>query len=462
MVTTIIKGGFTLLIFGVVAYGIRYCWVSFPIAAGYGAKVLCSSVFVAGRKEADVKARELSFMPLNLVKYQVNYQDSSVTASILGMAVRKAIYRKGLGATLISEWPEEKVKEQQFRLAAAPCETADSLPWPMGNRMVDTLPHFIDKKRLEAALDNSFREKDTADPVYTRAVVVVHDGQLIAERYAPGFTKDTRLTGWSMTKSITGALIGLLVKQNKLDIEAPAPVPEWQSENDPRRAITVKQLLQQSSGLQFEENYSKSTDATIMLFQRADMGAYAADHALKDSPGTFFNYSSGNSNILSRIIRHAVGEEGYHAFPYEQLLYKLGMYSAMMEPDASGTFVGSSYCFATARDWARFGLLYLNDGMCNQERLLPEGWVKQSTTPAPAATEGQYGFQFWLNAGRPDDPTSRPFPSVPADMFYASGFEGQDVFIIPSKKLVVVRLGLTRSGDYGADQFLKEIISSIH
>ena len=191
------------------------------------------------------------------------------------------------------------------------------------------------------------------------------------------------------------------------------------------------------------------------------MGAYAASLPLKHPPGTEFHYSSGNTNILSRIIRHVVGDDDYYAFPYEHLLYKLGMYNTVLEPDASGTFVGSSYCYATARDWARFGLLYLTNGSYNGQQLLPIGWVEQSLTPSSAARRGEYGFKWWLNAGEKNRPSNRLFPTLPPDLYYADGFEGQNIFVIPSKKLVVVRLGLTRKRQYGEVEFLEEILNAI-
>jgi CubicO group peptidase (beta-lactamase class C family) len=433
---------------------IRYCWISFPIATGFGAKILCSAVFVAGRNEEDIKAQELRYVPLNFISYKVNYNDSSVTTSLLGFAKRKAIYRHGLGATLISELQEVEVRNQQYVLAPTPNVNTDSIPWPLGDKTEDSIPNNLNLIQLQETIDNAFVSADKENPIGTRAIVVVYDGKLVAEKYAPGFTKNTPLNGWSMTKSITGALIGILVKQNKLNIDDRAPVQEWQGKDDPRNAITVKHLLQQSSGLDFKEDYSKSSDATKMLFQRANMAAYVASRPLKETPGQTFYYSSGNSNLLSRIIRHTIGEREYYSFPSDELFYKLGMYSAVLEPDASGTFVGSSYAYATARDWARFGLLFLNDGVYNNERILPEGWVQQTATPSPAAMNGEYGYHFWLNRGN-------KFPAVPPAMFYAGGFEGQNVFIIPSKKLVVVRLGLTRNKSYDPNVFLTQIIKAV-
>lgn len=448
-----------LLTAGIV-YGIYYCWVSFPIITGYGAKTLCSAIFVAGRDEQQVRSEDLGFFPISLGHYVVDRKESSVTGSLLGLAKKKAIFRTGLGATLVSEWSEQQIRDERFRLAAVVADPKDTVSWPMGDRLADTLPSGLDTATLRKAIDDIFIEKDPKHLLRTRAVVVVYKGQLVAERYADGFSKNTRLLGWSMTKSITGALIGMLVKDGRLREDDPAPVPEWSNPADPRHAITLKNILQQSSGLKFEENYAHSSNATIMLYERADMGAYTASQPLKDTPGSVWYYSSGNTNILSRIVRQTVGESEYHVFPYERLFSKLGMYSAMLEPDPSGTFVGSSYMYASARDWARFGLFYLNDGVSEGERLLPEGWVAKSTRPAEAAPQGQYGYQIWLNAGARNDAANRIYPDAPTDMFYADGHEGQYVYIIPSKQLVLVRLGLTE-GEFDGDAFLKEVLQAI-
>ena len=452
---------FLFLLSFVLIYGFYYCWISFPVATSYGAKVLCSSIFLSGRNENDVKGQELNFTPLNVADCEVNYKDSSVTCSLFGFAKRKAIFRSGLGVTVVNQWTEGEIRSQPFRLAASPSVQSDTVPWPLGDKLADSFPSNIDSLQLVNALENIFIERDTLHPNRTRAAIIVYNNQIIAERYAPGFTKQTKLTGWSMTKSITSALIGLLVKENKVNIDRPAPVPEWEDQNDPRHAITVRHILQQTTGLEFEEKYTKSSHATKMLSQEGDMGKYAASLPLKYTPGSVFHYSSGNTNILCRIIRQTIGDAGYHTFPYEQLFYKLGMYNTVLEPDASGTFVGSSYCFATARDWARFGLLYLNNGAFNGQQILPDDWVQQSITPSTAAQEGEYGFQWWLNAGEKDNPSNRLYHSLPGDLYFADGYEGQNIFIIPSKKLVIVRLGLTKKSSYDEEKFLDAVIRSI-
>ncbi len=347
-----------------------------------------------------------------------------------------------------------------FHLAATPALHTDTIPWPYGDKVSDSFPPGINKIQLIAAVDNAFTEFLRGKKMRTRAVVVVYDGQLVAEKYAPGFSRTTKMYGWSMAKSITGALMGILVKQGKLYVTQPAPLPEWADQKDPRHAITIEQLLQQTSGLCFEEKYSKASDVTNMLYKEGDMAGFAATHPLDHQPGTVFSYSSGNSNILSRIIKQTVGEEDYATFPANALFYKIGMYSDLLEPDASGTFVCSSYILATARDYARFGLLYYNDGVWNGERLLPEGWVKQTAMAPAANTFRNYGYQFWLN-GQLNGSAQRLFPDVPADMFYCDGYGFQAIYIIPSKKLVVVRLGLTLDRSFTQNDFLKSIIECI-
>jgi CubicO group peptidase (beta-lactamase class C family) len=456
-----IKRIVSVLVLVGLSYGIYYCSISFPIISGYGAKNMCSAVFVANRNEQQIRAQELGFFPMKLGTFKVNYTDSSVTGSVFGFASCKAVYRKGLGATLVNEIPEQDLRNQRIELGHKPQTDPDTIAWPFGNKLNADFPAEVDKTKLQEAVQHIFTEKDTAKPIRTRAVIVLYDGNIVAEQYAPGFTKDTKLLGWSMTKSVTSALIGMLIKSGKLNIDKPAPVPEWRDEKDPRHSITLKDLLQQSSGLNFVEDYGKSSDATKMLFEKADMGAYTASHPLKDKPGSKFYYSSGNTNILSRIIKQTLGEKMYHAFPYDSLFYPLGMYSAILEPDGSGTFVGSSYMYATARDWARFGLLYYNKGVCNNKRILTEDWIRQTVTPAAAAEQGDYGYQFWLNAGAKNNPKNKEYPSAPNDLYYMDGYEGQRVFIIPSKKLVIVRLGLTQYHNFVQDTFLAEVLSAV-
>ena len=267
-----------------------------------------------------------------------------------------------------------------------------------------------------------------------------------------------------MSKSVTNALVGVLVKKGNLDIHQPAPVPEWQNSDDPRRRITLDQLLRMSSGLEFNEAYAPFSDAVSMFYDSYDFAAYAVQKPLEAEPDTKFNYSSGTANIIARIVRRAAEEEyrNYYTFIHRELFDKIGMHSVVFEPDPSGTFVGSSYVFATARDWARFGLLYLQDGVWEGERLFPEGWVSYTTTPTRKAPLGEYGALFWLNAGSASNPASRRWPSIPIDAYWANGFQDQRVIIIPSRKLVLVRLGNSSSNDAWHDEkFISEVLAAL-
>jgi CubicO group peptidase (beta-lactamase class C family) len=280
----------------------------------------------------------------------------------------------------------------------------------------------------------------------TRAVIVVHRGRVVAERYAPGFDRHTKLTGWSMTKSITNALIGILVRQGRLNVAEPAPVDVWQE--DERSKITIENLLRMNSGLKWWEFYGGPSDATRMLYRERGMGEYAMKSRLGHRPGEAFYYSSGTANILSSIIRRTVGDSDYYRFPYEQLFYRIGMYSAVLEPDAGGTFVGSSYCYATARDWARFGMLYLQDGVWNGQRVLPEGWVDFTRRG------DEYGALWWLNR-------NRRHPHIPVDCYGAEGYEGQYIWVIPSKDLVVVRMALENGRKLDPDVFVPAVVGAM-
>jgi CubicO group peptidase (beta-lactamase class C family) len=241
-------------------------------------------------------------------------------------------------------------------------------------------------------------------------------------------------------------------------------VPEWQNEDDARKKITLDQLLRMSSGLKFEEEYLPLYDVTYMLYGSYDFAAYAAARPLEADPGSKWNYSSGTANIVARIVRQTIEKQYdyYYRFIYEELFDKIGMYSAIVEPDSSGTFVGSSYAFGTPRDWARFGLLYLQDGVWQKEQILPPGWVKYSTTPTPKVPKGEYGAHIWLNAGSANNPQDRRWPSAPRDAFAATGFQEQKVIIIPSKKLVLVRFGATTDRKaWNTDEFIKRVLACL-
>jgi CubicO group peptidase (beta-lactamase class C family) len=462
-------GAAVILVAAVITFG----WLfskAVPLGTGFVAKYLCSSTFISNRDPEIVFQEDVS--PVNpltkIVDYTIDRRQKSVTSDSFGLFGLTAIYREGCGCTLVigttaEEMGRQKLVEPGFK-EKRPKHRTD-LAWPNGSQgPVDASSMGIDKQRLERALDSAFSEPGPEKPRKTRAIIIVYDGRLVAERYAPGFNKDMPLLGWSTSKSVTNALVGILVRQKKLELMQPAPVPEWQKEDDARRKITLDQLLRMSSGLKFGEVYAPFYDVTEMLFGSYDFAAYAAAKPLKTEPGGLWNYSSGTANIASRIVRQTVEKdyEYYYKFIYEELFDKIGMYSALLEPDSSGTFVGSSYASATPRDWARFGLLYLNDGIWQGERILPQGWVEYSTTPTPGAPMGEYGAHIWLNAGSAADPNNRRWPGAPRDAFAALGFQEQKVIVIPSKKLLLIRFGATKEKkSWDTDEFIKNVLQCL-
>lgn len=414
-------------------------WI-LPTATGFAAKSMCSAVFVAGREPDSVWEDELAYM--KYVSLDVDPQAKRVSGTVLGVAGVDAVYRPGLGCALAIGVSPDELVAQGFEAPARPVTDA---PWPVGEALDGRAdPEGLDREALDAAVDAAFEEPDPQSLRRTRAVVVIWNGRLLAEQYAEGFDATTRQLGWSMSKSVTNALLGVMAEQGALDVHDPAGLDAWSGANDDRAAITFDHLLRMSSGLEFEERYGPLADATHMLFEVHDASGVAIDKPLATAPDEVFSYSSGTSNILCKRIRELVADdELYHQFPTTQFFQRVGMYSAVFETDPSGTFFGSSFVQATPRDWARFGLLYLQDGMWNGRRVLPEGWAAYSATATPTAERGEYAAHFWANAGKPDDPADRRFPSLPTDAYQASGFQGQAVLIVPSADAVIVRMGMT-------------------
>ena len=282
---------------------------------------------------------------------------------------------------------------------------------------------------------------------------MIYKDKIIAEKYADGFDKNSRILGWSMTKSLTGTFFGILQKQGKININDKAPIAEWQ--NDERKSITINNLLQMNSGLEWEEDYGKISDVTKMLFIEKDMTKSQINKPLVGKPNETWNYSSGTTNLLSGILRKQFKtHQEYLDFWYSSLFDKIGMHSALTEVDMAGNFVGSSYGWATTRDWAKFGLLYLHKGNWNGEQIFDESWAKYVATPTNTSHEN-YGAQFWLNAGG-------KFPNTPKNMYYASGFQGQMVAIFPSHDLVIVRMGLKENPEFDFDGLLSGVVSSLN
>jgi CubicO group peptidase (beta-lactamase class C family) len=440
-----------------------YTWQVIAIGAAYKAKVLCSGVFVSKRSPQSIMLEDLERIT-DMIHAEVDFRSKTVTTSFPGVPAQRAFFREQLGCTVlgaISDAARDNGNATSPDALPPPARTGKS---PFLKSFDNILPREVSPEKLAAAIQSAFAEENVNNDKKTRAIVIVYNSRVIGEHYAPGFSEDSALPGWSMAKSLTNALVGILVYQKKLSVDRPAPVAAWSVSGDPRRAITLDDLLRMVSGLKFNELPGPFvSDVNLMLLQSRDASAYAIDKPLRHDPGTSWQYSSGTTNIISRIIRDSFhgNTAAYWAFPRRALFDKIGMTGVILEPDESGTFVGSSFVYATARDWARFGQLYLQDGVWEGKRILPPGWVAYSTRPTPAAQTRPYGAHFWLNRDMTDG-KAKPFVNLPPDTFYASGYEGQNLVIIPSRKLVIVRLGMTRNGKaWDLESFVLDVLAAI-
>ena len=413
------------------------------VATGFVANILCSGTFVSGLDPDRVFSETTAAMPgAGLISWALDYKldrtRKDVVVTLLGLGRSHAVYREGLGCYLDhgdgvtdAALPATEGKPQPALLPdiAGPSLVAPATP------------------QLGAALDRAFAEPDQPPFRRTKAVIVVRDGRIVAERYAEGYGIDTPILGFSATKSVISALIGILVREGKLTLDQPAPVAAWQAAGDPRHAITLDHLLRHTAGLALGSSLSASLGAALepvnrMKFMESDMAAYAESIELETPPGSAWNYHDGNTIILSHLIRNAAGGRVSDVlrFARQELFGPLGMRKVTLEFDAAGTPEGSSQMLATARDWARFGMLYLNDGVVGGKRILPEGWVNYSASPTPNAWVG-YGAGFWTNRGDSYGAIYRSEHGWPRDAFFAKGTIGQYVIVVPSERLVIVRLG---------------------
>ncbi|MEZ5093427.1 serine hydrolase domain-containing protein [Nocardioides sp.] len=403
-------------------------WYERPLlltGTGYAAHNACAVEHIAGRDDPEDDLPPNPLVPVLRTKQT----DDGATKGMLvgGLAAQKAYPTEGYGCTLADAAPD-----------LPPPTPVDAT----GNPFTAATPPTADPA-LDAAIATAFGDDLAADDkadLGTRAVLVVHDGDLVAERYADGFDADTPQLGWSMTKSVTSLLVGRLVQEGVVTLDDDHLRPEW---TDRRADITVEELLRMTSGLAWDETYALGTPITRMLYLEPDMGGYVASQPAAHDPGTYQQYSSGSTTLLCDILAEKTGEGA--DLPRQQLFAPLGLSSFVVEPDASGTPVCSSYGWATPRDWAALGQFALQNGEWNGQQLLPDDWMATTTTAIDVTTEEDgYGAGWWVNR-RPDG--TLVHPELPEDTYFAEGHDGQWIVVVPSYDLVVVRMGFSPTVD---------------
>ncbi|WP_245313238.1 serine hydrolase domain-containing protein [Bradyrhizobium macuxiense] len=425
--------------------------------ADFVAHNVCIRTFVSGL-DADANFAAITDIPSvrpwrYVMSYRVDQTAKVVETSIMGLVHGQATFRQGFGCTLrLGSKPPYLLRSDldALRIPTSP----PLLPEIAPPAVVET-----PDAALATALDHAFEEPAGEVSRRTKAVVVVHNGRVIAERYAPGVGVDTQLLGFSLSKSVVNALIGILQQKKLIDPAMAAPISRWQGASDPRRAITIEHLMRMTSGLALDETFLGFDEASRMYLDE-DMTRYAAKARLIAPPGTRWHYSSGSYQLLAGIIRDTVGgPEQTLAFAWRELFNPLGMRHVTLEFDAFGTLQGASNMLASARDWARLGMLYLSNGQVGGMRLFSEDWVNFSAT---ATLNTDYGAGLWTNRSTAKGAEKRIRQGIPRDAFFATGFLDQRIAIIPSRNVVIVRLGdSTGPSGGGVERLISEVLSTI-
>ncbi|MDX8445099.1 serine hydrolase domain-containing protein [Mesorhizobium captivum] len=418
-----------------------FAWLYFAppelirVGSGYSAKIVCSNVFIAGRDPNEVLAVDVQAPGhplLRLMKVSVDKERGLVSAGLLGVLGKSvAVARDGLGCASVPNGDTGRARQTSVHVEPLAVTAQDAL-WPEGERVDASQNPQVSKIIDDAAMAGTGM----------RALVVVKNGHIVAERYGDGFTAKTPLLGWSMTKTVNAAIVGTLVKGGKMALDSKDLFAPWKA--DGRAAISLADMMAMSSGLEFNEDYGDVADVTRMLYLEPDMAGFGEAKPLTGEVGKAFSYSSGTAVMLSRLWQDAVGDKAKAlAWPRTALFEPLGMHSAVLETDEQGTFVGSSYLYATAHDWARFGQFLLQGGVWNGAQILPAGFVDWMREPAPASKVYGKG-QVWIEGpGDEENPGAGAAAGLPKDTYWMEGHDGQTMAVVPSEQLVVVRLGLT-------------------
>ena len=429
------------------------------VATGAVADAVCAKTFVSGFDPQAVFAESMDRPGIRrlrwVMRYRLDRSQKTVDTSVMGLLGSRAAFHDGFGCVLLHGSKQPYLLKSDLDALKVP-KTPPLLPEIAGPAVVEPAD-----PALQAALDHAFQEPASPPFRRTKAVVVIHDGKVIAERYADGVGVDTPLLGFSMTKSVVNALLGILTLQGRTTPSLPAPIPEWHGATDPRREIEVEHMMRMTTGLALDETNS-GFDPSNQMCLYDDMAGFAVTAPMIAAPGTRWHYSSATTQLLARIIRDILGgPEQTLAFAWRELFNPLGMRSVTIEFDASGTLQGSANMLASARDWARFGLLYLNDGEIGGRRILPDDWVGFS---ASATLDTDYGAGFWTNRSEHPYARGRVRLGIPRDAFFASGYLGQRVVILPTQHLVIARLGdsVDPTGDIrGLGRLVREVIAAM-
>jgi len=420
--------------------------------AARAAKVLCSAVFVSGRdpdealRNSVLSGTSVLTVPEDVFsEINIDHENKEVHIKLNDAPTRTARYYGDQGCVII---PHDGT-DVFFRPVKVETSLpdADTQPWPMGDMIEDEgFPEEIDKAKLDEAVDAAFSSPDCC----TVAFIVVYKGKIIAERYDLGIKKDTQLESWSMGKTITAALIGILIQQGHFGLWDPAPIPSWHVGDDPRSKIRIADLLHMSSGLKFigagepREKWERGVPDHLYVYSGAiDVFQFSIGRPVEYPPDTVGRYRNCDPLSLGYIIKKTVTEQGeeYLSWPQKALFDRIGIRKQVLEPDPYGNFVMTGFDYGTARNWARLGLLYLQDGVWEGERILPEGYSEFVRTPAPAWEKPEYGGLFRLNG--------TGIWNLPKEAAYMSGAGVNRVFVVPSHDLVIVRMGHSRGGQTG-------------
>jgi CubicO group peptidase (beta-lactamase class C family) len=430
------------------------------LAAGYKASFLCSDIFNAGMTEAQVERDDLQrgypeldpLMPA--MKAVIDRRARTVSVPFDDqLPPRVAAWRPYLGCAQLPIGARDGSAVALPQLTVQPpAANMDRLAWPTGDRAALARPRG-NARALNLAMASAFDRRTYGQGSETTALLVVQNGRIVAERYRDDFNMHMSQRTWSVAKSIAGTVIGAAVQQGKIDIAAPAPIPEWRRAGDPRAAITTDHLLRMASGLH-SDTAGNRTDA--IYFGGTSVTEQATAWPLIAPPGTRFRYANNDTMLAARALRAALGDgQEALAFPFTSLLWKIGMTRTVPETDWEGNFILSSQVWTTARDLARMGLLYLNDGVWNGERILPAGWGRYVASHGPAQPASGYGYgaTFWTfprNSG------------LPGDAYVARGNRGQYLAIIPSRQMLIVRRGFDGAGStFDLDAFTRDVLAAL-